>query len=47
MLAVTVAQDAAGEVRIQGDNFDNTVQVNLAGSDVRVSVIGQGTWIIR
>ena len=44
MLAVTVLQDGAGVVQIQGDNFDNTVEVSSVGSEVRVNVVGQGTY---
>ncbi len=44
MLAVTVVQDAVGEVRIQGDSYDNTVEVRTVGSDIRVDVEGQGNY---
>lgn len=44
MLAVTVLQDGAGVIQIQGDNYDNTVQVSSVGNDVRVSVTGQGNY---
>jgi Ca2+-binding RTX toxin-like protein len=47
MLAVTVLQDNAGEVRIQGDNFDNTVEVRNVGTDIRVSVEGQGDYVFN